>query len=293
MTLISILIALIIERLDAKGKYWQIYTYAKAYHEFSSQNFLLQKLIDKRITFILWLVLPCIAVMLVYHMVDFVLWQLMVNVLVLLVAMGCIYLRDKYKGYLNALQRDDAEAASLYAMQLGQKSQDGEPEKCESLGQTLAWINFRYYCTVIFWFVLLGPAGAVFYALVRTYADMVRTECDIEEENIESESNIKQYNKVLHTLLFWLDFLPARIASFGYLVIGNFNKGTSAWLKYLFDFKASNRKVVTKTAFAAEQVEKRHIGCSLEAACMVKLVKRNIIFMLVLIAVLTLFADLS
>ena len=38
MTLISILIALIIERLDARGKYWQMQTYASIYLD-KSQGF--------------------------------------------------------------------------------------------------------------------------------------------------------------------------------------------------------------------------------------------------------------
>ena len=280
MTLISILIALIIERLDARGKYWQMQTYASIYLD-KSQGF--SGLFKQSMLVFLWLLVPALLVAGAARFIDFVLWQMLVNVVVLLVCLGCVFYREKYKGYLNAMQRNDSEAASLYALQLGQKRTE-EQRGGETLGQTLAWINFRFYCAVIFWFVALGPAGAVFYALVRSFADAVR------EGKADS---LKPHKKMLQALLFWLDWLPARIASFGFLIIGNFNKGTSCWLKHVLNFSISNRKMVTETALAAEQVEAQHIGCTVEALCMVKLVKRNVLFFLAIIAALTLFGNVS
>ncbi len=36
--------------------------------------------------------------------------------------------------------------------------------KPETLGETLIWINFRYYAVPIFYFVLLGISGVVLYS---------------------------------------------------------------------------------------------------------------------------------
>ncbi|WP_064436069.1 beta-lactamase regulator AmpE [Pseudoalteromonas neustonica] len=283
MILISIIIALILERLGARSNYWQISHYAQGYLSRSKKQLSDKGMFHSAHGFLIWLVLPVIASALVYTFSDFVLWQLVVNVVVLLVCFGCAKHRVLYKSYLNALTRGDSEAATLYAYQMGQKRTEDEVGG-ESFGQTLAWINFRFYCAVIFWFVVLGVPGAVLYALVRTYGDIVRED--------HSVAYAKRF-KLIHTLLFWLDWLPARIASFGYLVIGNFNKGTSCWLRYVLDFSVSNRKVVTNTALAAEQIEQQHFGCTYEATCMVKLVKRNVLFYLVLIALLTLFGGLA
>jgi AmpE protein len=283
MILVSIIIALILERLGARSAHWQMSYYANGYLT-RSVNLLTNKgLFGTATGFLIWLLLPVIAVGCVYFLSDFALWQLVFNVAVLLVCFGCAKQRALYKSYLNALTRGDQTAASLYALQLGQKRTQ-EQQGGETLGQTLAWVNFRFYCAVIFWFVVLGVAGAVFYALVRTFADLVSDNRD---------EVITKHFKLLHRLLFWLDWLPARITSFGYLVIGNFNKGTSCWLHYVFDFSSPNRKVVTYTALAAEKVEERYYGCTFEATCMIKLVKRNVLFYLVLIALMTLFGGLS
>jgi AmpE protein len=282
MILISIIIALILERLGARSHYWQISYYAQGYLKRSNKALSQQGLFNSKVGFLIWLCIPVLLVASLYFFSDFVLWQLAINVSVLLVCFGCAKQRALYKAYLNALTREDDTAASLYALQLGQNrnAEDGG----ETVGQTLAWVNFRFYCAVIFWFVALGVAGATLYALVRTYADLVH--------NDHKVAFAKRY-KLLHKLLFWLDWLPARIASFGYLVIGNFNKGTSCWLHYVLNFNTSNRKVVTCTALAAEQVEQHHYGCAYEAICMIKLVKRNVLFYLVLIALLTLFGGLA
>jgi len=283
MILVSIIIALILERLGARSNYWQISYYTNGYLNRSSKLLGDKGLFSSAPGFLIWLLLPVIAMALIYCLSDFVLWQLGINIAVLLVCFGCAKQRALYKSYLNALTRDDGTAASLYALQIGQKRTDDQ-EGGETFGQTLAWVNFRFYCAVIFWFVVLGAPGAVLYALVRTLVDLVRDDHKV--------IFAKRF-KLLYKLLFWLDWLPARITSFGYLVIGNFNKGTSCWLRYVLNFKSPNREVVTCTALAAEQVEKRYYGCTYEATCMIKLVKRNVLFYLVLIALLTLFGGLS
>ena len=119
----------------------------------------------------------------------------------------------------------------------------------------LAWLNFRFSCS---YFLVCGFRCTRRGALCTSsnLADKVRDD--------HSVVYAKRF-KLIHSLLFWLDWLPARVASFGYLVIGNFNKGTSCWLKYVLDFSVSNRKVVTQTALAAEQIEQQHFGCTYEA----------------------------
>ena len=195
MILVSIIIALILERLGARSAHWQISHYANSYLN-RSVNLLTNKgLFGTASGFLIWLLLPVIAVACLFFLSDFALWQLVFNVAVLLVCFGCAKQRALYKSYLNALTRGDQTAATLYALQLGQKRTE-EQQGGETLGQTLAWVNFRFYCAVIFWFVILGVAGAVFYALVRTFADLVSGNRD---------EVIAKHFKLIHRLLFWLD----------------------------------------------------------------------------------------
>lgn len=278
MTLISILFALIIERLGAKEAGWQLSTYSQAYLAKSQNQAWFNNIMRKSLGLFVWLLLPAALVYVLTHVFDFFLIELAVNVLVLLVCIGCAKQREWYKGYLNALQRQDSEAATLYALQLGQFKT--EQQGGETLGQTIAWLNFRYYVAVVFWFVILGAPGAIIYGLVRNYADLVR---------LEPNTTLALHKKVLHKTMYWLDWPAVRIASFGYLIIGNFSQGTGSWLKYVLNFSVPNRTVLGEVALAAEKIEEQYLGCTYEAKCMVRLVKRNMLLMLALVALLTLF----
>lgn len=145
------------------------------------------------------------------------------------------------------------------------------------------WINFQYYCAVLFWFVLLGVFGAIFYATVRS----AQRYAQVTEDQIW-QSRLAPLTMMLH----WLDWLPARVMSLGYLFIGHFNNGLAEWLKFVIDPDIANKVVVTATAKAAEQVNNA-VDCTLEAVCMVKLVKRNVLFFLALVAGFTLFGGLA
>lgn len=283
MILISIILALAIERLGARDAHWQIDHYSRRYVTMSQSLLANNGLFKSPFAFALWTLLPAIGVYFLMDLTGFFLFELALNALFLLVCFGCAKPRGLYKGYLNALTRGDNEAATLYALQLGQQRTETE-QGGEWVGQTLAWVNFRHYCAVIFWFVVLGASGAIMYAVIRSLFDDTQ-----QSEN----SLLSSRSHVLADMLFWLNWLPARITSFGYLIIGNFSKGTGCFIKYALDFKTPNRKVVTTTALAAEQIEQQYEGCTYEATCMMRLVKRNILLYLALIALLTLFGGVA
>lgn len=150
------------------------------------------------------------------------------------------------------------------------------------LGLTLVWINFRYYAAVLFWFVCLGPAGAVLYCMVRETADE-------RDEQVSGGKRQRHWQTILH----WFDWLPARICSAGYLLIGNFNQAAGVWLSYLLDFASPARSLIVDSAKAAEPVHEMQCGKADAATCMLKLAKRNVLFFLALVALLTLSGWLS
>ena len=69
--------------------------------------------------------LPVVAVGLVYQFSDFIIWQLAVNVAVLLVCFGCAKQRALYKSYLNAVTRNDQEAVIYLHYRWGKENEIG------------------------------------------------------------------------------------------------------------------------------------------------------------------------
>ncbi|MFT4925566.1 MAG: membrane protein required for beta-lactamase induction [Phenylobacterium sp.] len=158
------------------------------------------------------------------------------------------------------------------------------PADCEGcgLGQSIVWLNFRYYCAILFWFVIGGPAGAVMYC-------MVREATDDQDQQLRQVLPQDQLKKILHLL----DWLPARVCSAGYLLIGNFSRAAGVWVSYLLDFTSPAKALVSDIAQAAEVIDKDSEGKAGEATCMLKLAKRNVLFFLALVALLTLYGGVA
>lgn len=290
MTLISMLIALIIERLAVRSEAWQFVFYAKKYLSISHSSALSKLSADSKGQY-LWILLPGILYAVVLWLVGSSLVTLVLNTLVLLVCIGCWHYRQLYKQYLNASERADNEAAFLTMQQLSKDV--GLTDADLSYGQRLVWLNFRYYAAVLFWFAVLGGAGAITYALLRQMNEPVSRdkavalaeESDETAEFVEATPDIPA---VFQQLMFWADWVPARLFGIGLALVGHFSRASTALLAFLGDFSTPADTVVTTVAKAAEPLPDDAYNCAEETACMVQLAKRNVLFFLALVAVLTL-----
>lgn len=333
MTLITLLIVLTIERVAATGQLWQFEFYYDKMKSVMVNHLGRPQWLQNEVGRWLWILLPVLVILFLSNALDWLLFEFVFEVLVLLICIGCVKQRKLYKSFLNAANRGDEEACVLYAAQLqgievvaddeqapdeqttddaqavddaqvtSQSAIESEPQSapepennkepaepseqpdpcgCSSLGQTLVWFNFRYYCAVLFWFVCLGPAGAVLYCMVRESADD-------KDDDVAQLFSSKQLPRVLHVL----DWFPARVCCAGYLLIGNFSRAAGVWLGYLLDFTSPARTLVSEIANAAESVDAVDCSKITEPACMLKLAKRNILFFLAMVALLTLYGGIK
>ena len=342
MTLISMLIALIIERLAVRTKAWQWVSYVRPYLEISKQG-PLSSLQHHQFGIVLWWLLPSLLVGVVLFTLDFWLVTLLVNTLVLLLCIGCWHYRQLYKQYLNAAERQDQEAASLVMQQLNQQAGIVSDEL--SHGQRLVWLNFKYYAAVLFWFAVLGAFGAIAYAMLRqlaepvTYVDLndaPTTSGESQSASVDQDANNaaetateldgvdarfqqttvenataepvtaslsiepQDYRQQLQhvqgfaaDLSHWADWLPVRLFGLGFALVGHFSKASAALIAYLVDSSTPAEIVLADIAKAAEPLPDELRNCSSEVCSLVQLSKRNILFFLALVAVLTLSGLLS
>lgn len=91
-----------------------------------------------------------------------------------------------------------------------------------------------------------------------------------------------------HDILFWLDWLPVRVTSFGYMFVGHFSKAMPAWLESLFDFNKPTHQVLIDVAQQSEDIMVNNEDCTAEPCLLVRLAKRNVLLILAVISVLTL-----
>lgn len=323
MTLISMLLALIIERLAVRSDAWQARPYCQAYLKLTAGSGM-SKLAEHALGRYLWILLPGLVVALILLLIDNRLVTLVVNTLVLLIGIGCWHYRQLYKQYLNAQERGDEEAAFLAMQQI---RTDSRSTVDDSNGLLLVWLNFRYYAAVVFWFLVLGAFGVITYALLRhlneqtelTVANTATKEDPLAETaaaeaiivddagvaNSDEAEVVQDFTSsqdaafttaaletqskdAVHYLLHWADFLPARLFGLGFALVGYFSRASNALLGYFLDFTANNQQVVTDVAKAAEPIIESPLQNTDDTSAMVQLAKRNMLFFLAFTAILTL-----
>ncbi|GAC13175.1 beta-lactamase regulator AmpE [Aliiglaciecola lipolytica] len=269
MTLISLIVVLLAERIATQSKYWQESFYNQLYHGFLiRKNILSEDMSDA--TFLAVVIVPALILFLLLSSVDNGLIRLVLDTAILMVCIGCPHLRDLYKCYLQAANRGDFQACSMYADQIGHSG-----DTSSSFGQMLVWLNYQHYAAVIIWFAVLGPAGAVLYVMARSV-------------NVQFQNEFSTESAIGQKIMFVLDWVPVRITALGLLLMGHFSRAIPTWLKYLSDAGASAKKVLTDVADAAEDIDVNEEDYTEEPCTFVRLAKRNVMFLVVVISVLSL-----
>lgn len=311
MTLLSLLIAMALERVLLPSKSWQFSTYFAPYLALLRQWQFSQTWFQQIWGLGVIAAIPTLATWFLLRWVEgalFGLLSLLVSVLVLMLAMGCLTAREQYKKFLRAACRGDEEACYIVAQSLGAST--NEPELAESsddepldvssahkaleegVGQTLTWVNYRYYIAVMIWLILFGIPGVVFYSCLRTLVDIVEAESAVTDEHEKSEA--AEPLDATQRLMAWLDFIPVRIASLGLTLVGNFSKAMPVWLENLLNSSDTPKAHLVRVSLAAEEIhDPENPTCVASVTKFVEMAKRNVLLMLSLIAILTLYGSLS
>ena len=294
MTLLSLLFALLIERVTTKTAQWRAGHYVELYVDKLISK---QWLDDQADLFNLLIVigLPFLIFLWFGNWLGDGFLALIFNTLVLFICLGCPRLRSTYKCYLQAADRGDTEACELHAQLLGHNND--ESDQCNSFAQHLVWLNYTHYAAIIIGFIFFGAAGAVLYVLSYGIVERIRAENPATSEPKQESRALANANH----LMWFIDYVPVRFTSLGFLLVGHFGRALPVWLHYLFDLSASAKKVLCKVSSAAEDIDAEDLEGDLdisnkhlsEPKILVKLAKRNIIFLMVVVSLLTVTGAIS
>ncbi len=304
MSLLSLLIALAAEK-SLSSSFWCFDHYYQQYVRFFTRNSTLSKLKDNTLSYSVFLLLPVAVIYLILSVIDDSLLHFVFSTLILIVSFGCIKIRASYKKYLHAAFRGDTTSVALYHQQLLQDK--NLPDI--GFGQALIWLNYRYYIAIMLFFVVFGAPGVVFYRLLTTVIEQQNgcsLDSDTEEDASESSEDLNinansaddhiQFSvptlssgcKNYHDILFYLDWLPVRITSLGYMFVGHFSKALPMWLESFFDSQKPTHQILIDVAQKSEDIMVDEDDCTAEPCLLVRLAKRNVLLMLAVISVLTL-----
>ena len=274
MSLLSLLFALAIER-SMSAKTWQLSFYVNNLIVGARRSKLCKTPLDNVFTAAAFILLPSLAVFALSCFLNHSIFELLLSCYILLICTGCQFTRKKYKCFLQSAFRGDLKVCDKeYKELLANKNL---PDI--GLGQTLIWLNFRYYIAIILIFVAFGPAAVVFYRLLIT---LVEYSLKPESDNTENKTQQK-----LSKLLFWFEWPLVRLVSFGYMLVGNFSKALPIWLESFFNFTIQPYSLLSDVAKKSEDFQLDEDDCTAEPCLLVRLAKRTLMLLLAVIAILT------
>ena len=284
MSLISLLFALAAERYLSTSL-WQFNEYYQHYNKLF-HRFKLAK--NSILSHLLFIIVPVMVCYFLLSVASNSFLHFVISTLVLIVCLGCVSSRELYKKYLMSAFRGETEECEGYYRQL--LANKNLPDL--GFGQSLIWLNYRYFIAIMLFFMVFGAPGALCYRLLTKINE--ETTEDIEENDSSQllpTDDVKQWSNRLELsqhILFWLDWLPSRLVAFGYMLVGHFSKALPVWLENLFELNKSPQYVLVAVAEKSEDFMIDDDDCTAEPCLLVRLAKRTLLLCLAFIAILIL-----
>lgn len=284
MKLIAILLVLGLERFLSLGQYLKRFSWFEGYLD------KLQPTLEKTAGWgkplqLALVILPLpLIVALIMWLLGFVVYDVMgfiVSVFVLLYCLGPDDLFEQVHRYTTACESLDLEEVKQTGMQIhgaehanaSATSEEGESNHRNIAEAIFVQSNDRYFA-VLFWFILLGPFGAIVYRMV----------------SLLSRQKANSLAGAAETFRRVLDWVPVRLVTFCYLLMGQFVSGIGAWWDRFLDGLNSNDEILMTGGFASTGLPAEE-DAVLEPADITKalqLVERALYVWVVVIALVTL-----
>lgn len=157
---------------------------------------------------------------------------------------------EELEEYLAALERGDREAAYYHVRDLLQgREPDNAVELNRRVVETLLVRNNERLLAILFWFVVLGPVGAVLYRSTAQLKGLQYSGRGFDADFLEAALRLQAV----------LDWVPARITALCYGIIGSFVDAFQQWRaagpEWRTDLAAGNRGVLVNSGIGSLRLQ--------------------------------------
>lgn len=185
---------------------------------------------------------PVALLVLLLHVLDPVAYGLLalpVHLLVLIYSLGRGDVKAALGPFRDAWRRGDEQAALHVAERDLGLAADDAPGLIKRVQGHLLWQAYQSFFAVIFWYFLLGPGAALAYRLLALTTE---------------HSRQPALQALAGQLRHALDWLPVRVMTVSFALVGNFVAVTRVMLHELLDWHVSAGDLVAKVGRVADDI---------------------------------------
>lgn len=289
MTLTIILICMIAERFFLEHIHLRSNRWFAGYCQWQQQQNLPEWMQQGIVGLLILLLPPLLGVAVLQQLFADTLFGLpgvIFSIGVLLYTLGPQDLDTQISQYVTAAENDDSESRDIARVIIDDEPPTSEPARSQAVAEAALQQANRRTIAVLFWFVLLGPLGAMLYRLATWLP-----KTDQAAQDIDFKLNTKQ-------LVVILDWAPARVTAFCYAIAGSFEDALYGWRSHqesrYNEFSDSNAGTLICTGSGAmrlttlldEAYAGAHLYSYLPKAAMA-LIWRSLIVFLIILALLS------
>ncbi|MET0321146.1 MAG: CobD/CbiB family protein [Duganella sp.] len=228
MTFLSILCALLIEQMKPLRADNFIYAEIKALALRMETWFNAGQATHGRIGWFLMmaiLLVPVALISWVLHYYDWFLGSFAWNVLIVYLTLGFRHYSHYFTSIQLALNAGDETAArALLAEWTRQDTIGMDANEVSRVAVEKALVTtHRNVFGVFFWFLILGPVGAILYRVSEYVARAWN-----EPEHMRNEA----FGQFAARAYYWIDWLPVRLTAVAFAIVGNFEDAIYAWRNF-------------------------------------------------------------
>ncbi len=239
MALISIILGLLLDRTfrhlhDLRDMTWFEF-YALAVQRFTGK-------LMPPLQFIVILTLPVILLLGVQILLQDFLFNIpafVFGVVIFIYCLGPACLSTDIEAYIHARTLGDEDEALHYAGTITDTPASSSPDQqTNDVTRAILHVaNERIFAT-IFWFIVLGPFGAMVYRLISELSKQIEFD------------DLAEFSEFIHSIMAWV---PARMLAAGYALTGNFDGAYHGYKDRAqsADFSQSNAEVLMNTGLGA------------------------------------------
>ena len=239
MALISVILGLLLDRLlrhlhDLRDLSWFEHYSGMLDNRISLKNTWAKLAIILFLPLIIVLAIQILLLGFLYGIPYFVF-----GVIVLLYCLGPACLSSEIDAYLDARSLGDDDEALHYAGSLTEKAASTVPDQQTSdVTRAILHVANERIFSVVFWFVLLGPFGAMLYRLVTNISKR------------EEITPLVQQATLLQGIIAWI---PAHMLAAGYALTGHFDGAFHAYQNrpHESDISVANHDILVSTGLGA------------------------------------------